>query len=127
MARYKTELTPTAISAANQSQGRAVFAAACASCHRLYGEGGTVGPDLTSGERRHDLDSLLLKITDPSAELPATSRYTTLKLKDGRTVGGIVDNRTATTLTLRTGAEPGGLLDEPRAGAAAMIAPQRHV
>lgn len=29
-----------------------------------------------------------------------------MTLKDGRTVGGIVDNRTATTLTLRTAADP---------------------
>ena len=68
---------------------------------RCYGEGGKVGPDLTGGERRRDLDSLLAKIIDPSAELPVTSRYTIVKLKDGRTVSGIVDNRTATTLTLQ--------------------------
>ena len=72
----------------------------------LYGEGGTLGPDLTGGERRHDLDSLIAKIVDPSAELPTASRYTIVKLKDGRTVGGIVDNRTTTTLTLRTAAAP---------------------
>jgi putative heme-binding domain-containing protein len=72
----------------------------------LYGEGGRLGPDLTGGERRRDLDSLLAKIIDPGAELPITSRYTIVKLKDDRTVGGIVDNRTATTLTLRTAADP---------------------
>jgi len=106
MAGYKSELTQARLATADLSQGRAVFGAACAACHMLYGEGGSVGPDLTGGERRHDLDSLLLKITDPSAELPATSRYTIVKLRDGRTVGGIVDNRTATTMTLRTGADP---------------------
>ena len=106
MARYKTDLTPAGLAAANLPQGRAVFAATCAACHALYGEGGKVGPDLTAGERRHDLDSLLSKITDPSAELPVTSRYTIVKLQDGRTVAGIVDNRTATTLTLRTAADP---------------------
>ncbi len=83
-----------------------MFASSCGACHLLYGEGGKLGPDLTGGERRHDLDSLLAKIVDPSAELPVTSRYTIVKLKDGRTVGGIVDNRTATTLTLRTAADP---------------------
>ena len=83
-----------------------MFAGACAPCHTLYGEGGKVGPDLTGGERRRNLDSLLTKITDPSSELPITSRFTLVKLKDGRTVSGIVDNRTATTLTLRSMADP---------------------
>jgi putative heme-binding domain-containing protein len=106
LARYKAELTPAQLASADLSQGRAVFAGTCAACHTLYGEGAKIGPDLTGGERRHDLDSLLGKITDPSSELPITSRFTIVKLKDGRTVSGIVDNRTATTLTLKTMAEP---------------------
>jgi putative heme-binding domain-containing protein len=106
IARYKTELTPALLAAANQSQGRAVFAGSCGACHTLYGEGGKIAPDLTGGDRRRDLDSLLAKIVDPSAELPAASRYTIVRLSDGRTVSGIVDNRTATTLSLRTTAEP---------------------
>jgi putative membrane-bound dehydrogenase-like protein len=106
MTTYKAELTPDRLAAADLSQGRAVFAAVCGSCHILYGEGGKFGPDLTGGERRHDLDLLLAKIVDPSAELPVTSRYTIVKLKDGRTVSGIVDNRTATMLTLRTSGDP---------------------
>ncbi len=106
LATYKGELSATALAAANQSQGRAVFASVCAACHTLYGEGGKLAPDLTGGDRRHDLDSLLAKVVDPSAELPLASRYTIVHLKDGRTVGGIVDNRTATTLTLRTAAQP---------------------
>ena len=106
LTKYKAELTPALLASANQSQGRAVFATSCASCHTLYGVGGKVGPDLTGGERRRDLDSLLSKIVDPSAELPADSRLALVKLKDGRTVSGIIDNRTATTLTLRTTADP---------------------
>ena len=65
-----------------------------------------MGPDLTGGERRHDLDSLLSKVTDPSSELPLSSRFTIVKLKDGQTVSGIIDNRTATTLTLRFTGDP---------------------
>jgi len=100
-ATYKAELSPAQLGTANLSQGRLVFASTCGACHTLYGEGGKVGPDLTGADRRHDLDSLLAKVTDPSSELPATSRLTIITLKDGRTVSGVVDNRTATTLTLR--------------------------
>lgn len=106
MARYRAELTATRLAAANLSQGRAVYASSCGGCHTLYGEGGRIGPDLTGGERRHDLDSLLLKIVDPSSELPADSRLTIVTLRDGRRLSGIVENRTATTLTLRTTADP---------------------
>jgi putative heme-binding domain-containing protein len=106
LAKYKAELSSAALAAGDQSQGRAVFASVCAACHTLYGEGGTLAPDLTGGDRRHDLDSLLAKVVDPSAELPIASRYTIVHLKDGRTVGGIVDNRTATTITLRTVTAP---------------------
>jgi putative heme-binding domain-containing protein len=106
MARYKAELTSAQLAAANLSNGRAVFAGTCGACHTLYGDGGTVGPDLTGGERRHNLDSLLSKVTDPNSELPLTSRFTIVTLKDGRTVSGIVDNRTGTTLTLRSMTEP---------------------
>jgi putative heme-binding domain-containing protein len=79
-----------------------VFTNTCAPCHTLYGQGGKIGPDLTGGERRHNLDSLLAKITDPSSELPTDSRYTILKLKDGRTLAGMVANRTDTMLTLKS-------------------------
>jgi putative heme-binding domain-containing protein len=106
MATYRAELTPARLATADVSQGRALFAASCAGCHTLYGEGGTIGPDLTGGERRHDLDSLLSKVVDPGSELPAGSRMTIVTLRDGRIVSGIVDNRTATTLTLKTTADP---------------------
>jgi hypothetical protein len=37
--------------AANRSEGRALFAKHCQNCHRLYGEGAKIGPDLTGGDR----------------------------------------------------------------------------
>ncbi|MFM8270971.1 MAG: PVC-type heme-binding CxxCH protein, partial [Gemmata sp.] len=47
LVRYKSQLTPAALKAADLSNGRAVFAKSCQSCHKLFGEGGTTGPDLT--------------------------------------------------------------------------------
>jgi len=35
----------------NAPLGQAVFTARCAACHRLLGEGGNIGPDLTGYER----------------------------------------------------------------------------
>ena len=103
---YKAELTPAQLAGADLSQGRAVFATTCGACHVLFGEGGKVGPDLTGGEKRKSLDTLLTKVVDPNSELPIASRFTLVTMKDGRTVSGIVDNRTASTLTLRTMTDP---------------------
>jgi len=91
---------PDPLAQADLSQGRLVFVNTCAVCHTLFGEGGQVGPDLTAGSRRHDLESLLAKIVDPSAELPNDSRFTIVQLNDGRTVSGMVMNRTSSTLTI---------------------------
>lgn len=96
----------TAVVRGDRSAGRLVFANTCAACHVLFGEGGKIGPDLTGGQKRRDLDTLLAKIVDPNSELPLESRLTIVKLKDGRTVAGVVDNRTSATMTLRSAGEP---------------------
>ena len=48
--------------------GKQIFDRTCASCHTLFGQGGKVGPDLTT-YRRDDLDTMLLNIVNPSAEI----------------------------------------------------------
>ena len=70
-------------------------------CHRLYGEGGEVGPDLT-GTGRANLDYLIENIVDPSAAVSADFRMTVVNLKDGRILNGFITARTDRTLTLRT-------------------------
>ncbi len=46
--------------------GRALFAKHCGTCHRLFGEGNLVGPELTHANRRN-LAELLATVVDPSA------------------------------------------------------------
>ncbi len=101
IARLKTQLTPAALAKADKSAGRAAFAQVCAACHRLYGEGGEVGPDLT-GSGRANLDYLLENIIDPSAVVTADFRMTVLTLKDGRVLNGFITAKTERTVTLRT-------------------------
>ena len=84
--------------------GRVLFQNLCATCHILYGEGGKLGPDLT-GSGRADLGYLLENIVDPSAIVPAEYRMTVLKLKDGRSLTGVISSSTDRTLTLRSLAE----------------------
>ncbi|MEW6322173.1 MAG: cytochrome b N-terminal domain-containing protein [Acidobacteriota bacterium] len=44
------------------------FATSCVGCHRVAGEGGQIGPDLTTVGRRRTLDALARIIRDPTTE-----------------------------------------------------------
>jgi putative heme-binding domain-containing protein len=101
LAKLKTELTPATLAAGDKGHGRVVFTQLCSACHRLYGQGGEIGPDLT-GAGRDNLDYLLENIIDPSAVVTADFRIAVVKLKDGRTLNGFIAARTARTLTVRS-------------------------
>lgn len=101
----QTKLTSAELSTADLPNGRRHFVKACANCHTLFGQGGKIGPDLT-GAQRSNLTYLLENIVDPSATLSADYRMTTLALKDGRVLSGvIVGNKTGPTLTVQTPTE----------------------
>lgn len=82
-------------------RGRSLFRQHCQGCHRLYGEGETVGPDLTGGNRGN-LDYLLENIVDPGAVVDKDFRMTALLTKDGRLLTGLVTAETPRTVTIRT-------------------------
>ena len=101
IAKLKGQFTREALAAADKGRGRLVFNQACLACHRLYGEGGPAGPDLT-GSGRDNLDYLLENIADPSAVVTVDFRMTVVNLKDGRVLNGLILAKTDRTLTLRT-------------------------
>jgi putative heme-binding domain-containing protein len=67
--RYEAWLTPERLSEASAPRGRSLFQSSCSACHRLFGEGGAIGPDLT-GADRGSLYYLLENIIDPSSVVP---------------------------------------------------------
>jgi putative membrane-bound dehydrogenase-like protein len=103
-ARYQKILTDDQLSKADLSNGRLMFAKNCASCHRLYDDGGDAGPGLT-GSQRSNLDYLLENILDPSAVVPNEYKMTVLQLDSGRTINGIITKETDSALTVRTANE----------------------
>jgi putative membrane-bound dehydrogenase-like protein len=106
LAKYRTLLTDGALAAASPSRGRALFQRTCGTCHQIYGEGGTIGPDLT-GSNRANLDYLLLNLLDPSGDVPEAYRMVVITTRDGRTFSGNVVAETERQVTLRTvGQEP---------------------
>lgn len=96
---WQSQLTPDALGEADLDNGKAVFERSCVACHRLYGDGGSLGPDL-SGANRQDLFYLLENVIDPSAVLPQDYRMTLVTLEDGRTLSGTIAARSAHSLTL---------------------------
>lgn len=103
-AKWEGVLKPETIAKADQSKGRMIFIAACAACHKMYGQGGAIGPELTGSDRRN-LKYLLENVLDPSAVVPADFRVSVFQLKDGRTLTGVIPEQTERTLTLQTPAE----------------------
>ena len=70
------------------ARGREIFAATCVRCHRVAGEGGTMGPDLTTIGRVRTRDVLARSIREPSAAVRAGFRAVTLTLADGTEIRG---------------------------------------
>jgi putative heme-binding domain-containing protein len=100
----KESLTTAAIESAQPERGREVFNKVCANCHRLYGHGAEIGPDLT-GAGRQNIDYLLGNIIDPSAVVTADFRMSVVLTTDGRVINGIVKAQSPQSITLQTAKE----------------------
>ncbi|MCF2443698.1 PmoA family protein [Dyadobacter sp. CY345] len=98
--KYKNLLTDQNISQANVGQGRLIFKRTCAPCHKMYGEGGIIGPELT-GSNRANLDYLLGNILDPSGEIQDDYKMVVVTTRDGRTYVGNIAKETERQITLR--------------------------
>jgi len=104
IAALKKQLDAAVLGRADRGRGRAVFDRICGSCHKLYGYGGEIGPDLT-GSGRDNLDYLLENLVDPSASVSADFRMVVVAMNDGRVFNGLVRAQTDRTLTLQTQTE----------------------
>ena len=103
-ARLRKLATAEWLADADVRRGHELFRQHCASCHRLFGEGKSIAPDLTGGNR-DSLDYLLENIVDPSAVVPAAYQMSILRLEDGRVISGVVTRETGPVLTVQTAKE----------------------
>jgi putative heme-binding domain-containing protein len=69
--------------------GKQVFTKHCAACHQIGGEGARIGPQL-DGIGIRGLDRLLEDILDPNRNVDQAFRLTTLELKKGQVVSGLL-------------------------------------
>lgn len=83
--------------------GKTMFAVGqCYKCHRLDGEGGIVGPDLTAAGRRFSAHDLLETLIDPSKEVSDQYQATIFQLDTGQTITGRVANLNGDTYMVQT-------------------------
>jgi putative heme-binding domain-containing protein len=83
-------------------RGRALFRERCATCHRLDGEGETMGPDLTHANRR-DREFLLVSLVDPSGVVRKEYQAYNVVTKGGRVLSGLIVEEAPEALVLRDG------------------------
>jgi putative membrane-bound dehydrogenase-like protein len=84
----------------DSERGRRLFHDRCANCHRLFGEGETIGPDLTHANRR-DRDFLLVSLVDPSGIIRKEYQAIQLATSDGRVLNGLMVEQSTDSITLR--------------------------
>lgn len=101
---YKKRLTPDTLKRANLAAGRALFEKNCANCHRLFGSGGAIGPDIT-GSQRSNLDYVLENLIDPSAAVSKDYQMEVVLTDSGRVVTGMVIDESDQSLTIQTANE----------------------
>jgi putative heme-binding domain-containing protein len=98
--KYKALLNVEALTSADARKGREMYDVQCGVCHKMYGSGGILGPDIT-GSNRTNIDYLLSNILDPSAEIQDDYKIVMVTTRDGRTYVGNIASENERTLTLR--------------------------
>jgi putative heme-binding domain-containing protein len=94
-AKRKASLTGTP----DLANGKVLFTATCATCHKFHGGGQEVGPELI-GSGRSSLDALLNNIIDPNQIIGNGYENVIINTKDSRTLAGRVVEDTPTQVTL---------------------------
>lgn len=84
----------------NALSGAVVFKNECGKCHKLFGQGGNVGPELT-GYERSNVMYWLENVIDPSAVIREEYLSFIVRTTNGQTLTGIISGQDKTTITLK--------------------------
>jgi len=78
-------------------------AAQCVRCHTIFETGGTMGPGLSGVGAEHTPMELLTALITPSASFEEGYHMVTLKLTNGESVTGLVQQEDGASITIRSG------------------------
>jgi putative heme-binding domain-containing protein len=93
-------LQVAAAGSGNPYQGKKIYMQSCGKCHKLFTDGGQIGPDLTT-YKRDDLRGILLNVVNPSAEIREGFENYLVQTADGRTLSGFIAEQDAQVVVLR--------------------------
>jgi quinoprotein glucose dehydrogenase len=87
-------------------RGRKIFferaEVACMRCHKIAGEGGDVGPDLSTSSARKQRSYLLESILTPNKQIAEGFETLIITLKDGTAYAGMIKSENATELVINS-------------------------
>jgi quinoprotein glucose dehydrogenase len=90
----------------DETKGSATFekntAVYCIRCHKVKGQGGEVGPDLTGVGKRQTREYLATSVVHPNAAIAQGFETVVVSLNDGRIISGVFKSEDAKTLRLVT-------------------------
>ncbi|MFY0651722.1 MAG: PmoA family protein [Cyclobacteriaceae bacterium] len=98
--KYRRLLSDEALAGANLVKGKGLYLSTCGPCHKMFGEGGDIGPDLT-GSNRGNTAYLLGNVIEPSSELQDDYRLVVITTQDGQTFSGNIVEEDERRLTLK--------------------------
>ena len=86
----------------NPKRGEAIFfgRGTCFACHRVNGRGVAVGPELAGISKRRDPHYLVEAILNPDAYIVEGYQQTSLEMKGGRKLFGMIQEETAISINL---------------------------
>jgi putative heme-binding domain-containing protein len=90
----------TAAPSGNAQNGKRLFQQRCASCHRVDGTGGALGPDLSRIGAVRSPSALAAKVRDPNTSALPGYRPVTVVLRDGRKIQGVIKNEDAFSIQI---------------------------
>jgi putative heme-binding domain-containing protein len=107
LAYLKTIATPTATDAVagNAQAGERIFRAQCASCHRVNGVGGRLGPDLSRVGVARARGAIVKRVRGASEDFLDGYEPVTVTLKNGQTVRGVRKNGDLFSVQIMDGRE----------------------
>ena len=100
IAKYKQQLTAESLADADLVAGRELFDRTCASCHKLFGAGKEIGPDLT-GSQRTNLEYILQNLIDPSGAVSKDYQMHLFVTTGGRVITGLLVSENEQSLTIQ--------------------------
>ncbi len=84
----------------NPYKGKQVYKELCGKCHKLFDDGGQIGPDLTPF-KRDNVERLLTNVINPSLEIREGFENYVIITTDGRVVNGFLADKDSQVVILR--------------------------